>query len=66
VNKPHERLDALRKQGIEIKKELSEQISREATDLAELIRDEVFPKLTQHAEQIAELQEEVGLKPRKH
>ena len=49
-----------------LEKRLSEQISREAKGLAELIRDEVFPKLVVHDEQITELQEEVGLKPRKH
>jgi hypothetical protein len=58
-------LSHLQKELTSAKKELSEQISREATDLAELIRDEVFPKLTKHDAQIHELQESVDLKPPK-
>lgn len=69
----HERLDALsgRISGVEnnlvrVEKSLSGHISREVTDLAELIRDSVFPKLVKDDEQIHELQEAVGLKPPKH
>lgn len=69
----HERLDAQRdqinsvaSQINKVEKQLSAQITREAEDLAELIRDEIFPKLTKHDEQIAGLFEEVGIKPRKH
>jgi predicted nuclease with TOPRIM domain len=62
----HERLDAQREQTNRVEKNLSEQISREAKDLAAIFTDGVFPKLAEHDEQIAELQEEIGLKPRKH
>jgi gas vesicle protein len=67
----HERFDAqqvqirdLSKQNNDVARDLSAQISREAKDLAEIITEGVFPKLAEHDEQIAELQEEIGIKPR--
>lgn len=49
-----------------VEKNLSAKINLEVTDLAEIIRDAIFPKLDLHDEQIAQLQEETGLKPTKH
>jgi hypothetical protein len=60
----HERLDAQRDQTASVEKNLSAQISLEANDLADIIRDGIFPKLDKHDEQIVELQEEVGIKTR--
>lgn len=49
-----------------VKEDLSAQINREAQDIVSILSDVVISKLEQHDEQIAELQEEAGLKPRKH
>lgn len=63
----HERLDAQRDHILAVEKNLSSQVSREARDLAGIIRDGVFPKLDQQDEQIAELQEKVNIiKPRQN
>jgi hypothetical protein len=56
-------LYAQREQTASVEKSLSAQISLEANDLADIIRDGIFPKLDQHDEQIAELQEKTGIKP---
>lgn len=62
----HERLAAQHEQIFSVEKKLSAQISLEATDLAELIRDVIFPKLEQHDEQILELEKKAGIKPHRH
>jgi hypothetical protein len=49
----------------ESEKNLSAQISREANDLASIMRDVIIPKVEQHDTDIADLQEAVGLKPRR-
>lgn len=62
----HERLDAQRDQITKVEENLSMKISQEAEDIAEIIRDVIFPNIDRHEVQIAELQEVVGIKPRKH
>jgi hypothetical protein len=60
----HERLDAQREQIATVEKNLSSQISREVHDITDNIRDALIPKLAEHDDQIAELQEAAGLNPR--
>ncbi len=73
VDPLHERLDGqqnqfanVQEQIREAKKDLSAQITREAQDIVSILSDVIVPKLQEHDDQIAELQEEAGIKPRKH
>jgi predicted nucleic acid-binding Zn-ribbon protein len=66
INGVEKRLTGVEQQITGVEKRLSAQISLEVDDITGLIRDVIIPKLEQHDEQIAQLQEKIGIEPHRH
>lgn len=64
VDPIHERFDAQREHINTVKTELSEKISQQSHEVADILAKAVMPDIDRHEVEIKELQKAVGLRPK--